>query len=92
MVRSVDLSCRQFHYSCSSLCFGIYSEKMQNYLCLTVLLITWSPLVKGSSPQDHQLILGTFPEGFAFGTATAAYQIEGAWQQDGKQNYVFFPR
>ncbi len=38
-----------------------------------------------TSETDADLLYDTFPEGFMWGTATSSYQIEGAWNIDGKE-------
>ena len=34
--------------------------------------------------NSEPFLYGTFPEGFVWSTATASYQIEGAWNEDGE--------
>ena len=52
---------------------------MQQFCLLSLLL---SAALAYRAEED--LLYDHFPEDFAWGCATAAYQIEGAWNEDGK--------
>ncbi|XP_046546593.1 lactase-phlorizin hydrolase-like [Haliotis rubra] len=55
---------------------------------MDVVAVTWMLLLLSgccySRPHEDEFYFGTFPDDFVWSTATAAYQIEGAWRDDGK--------
>merc|ERR1712241_687565 len=50
-------------------------------LVFTLLLLTSAALAYN---PEEPLLFDSFPDDFLWGSATAAYQIEGAWNEDGK--------
>ena len=38
--------------------------------------------------DDDDFLFATFPDSFIWGTATSAYQIEGAWDADGNNKNI----
>lgn len=57
-------------------------------LFITVLLAASATIEVTAGPtttnvKDDPFLNDTFPDGFIWGTATSAYQIEGAWNESG---------
>ena len=45
-----------------------------------------NPKDPNNLPMMEDFYYGTFPDGFAWSSATAAYQVEGAWNEDGESS------
>ena len=56
--------------------------KMRSLVIVCLLGLT--AVVSRAEFIEDTLTYGTFPQGFIWAAATASYQVEGAWNVDGK--------
>lgn len=59
-------------------------SRMSVQILSAFLVVLSLSAVLGQHVKDDPFLYGKFPDGFMWGTATASYQIEGAWNVSGE--------